>query len=165
MASATYKEVRTGSADAELICGVQQALGNSRRAGDVSMLQLSQWWSTVRAGRAAVTSCTSICTRPAAALRPEERFVCHKLRPVNIQQNAINYSGRSGQHALLVFKSDSRASHYRNDMKVVNSEKNWLHGHLFLIYRYIIPKKHHEVVHDYSTTSNLPSICDPWWGE
>jgi len=75
-----------------------------------------------------VTSCTSICTRPAAALRPDERIgsdriVCHKSRPVNIQQNKINYSGRSGQHALLVFKSDSTASHYRNDMKVVNSEK------------------------------------------
>ena len=28
-----------------------------------------------------------------------------------------------------------------------------------------MPQKHHEVVHDYSTTSNLPSICDPSWGE
>jgi len=103
-------------------------------------------------------------TRPAAALHPEERIVCHKSRPVNIQLNKINYSGRSGQHALLMFKSDSRASHYRNDMKVVNS-KNGLHGHLFLIYHHITPKKHHEVVQDYSTTLNLPSICNQWWGE
>lgn len=32
VASATYKAVRTGSADAEQIYGAQQALGNSRRA-------------------------------------------------------------------------------------------------------------------------------------
>jgi hypothetical protein len=49
-------------------------------------------------------------------------------------------------------------------MKVVNSEK-W-------VARTLIPnlppyhaEKHHEVVQNYSTTSNLPSICNPWWGE